>query len=71
MCFHRRGCRSDLSGVGWGLVEPALAAWRFERRGRALNFGRPAEHGLRDILDAILYVDGTGVQWRYLPHDFP
>lgn len=22
-------------------------------------------------MDAILYVDRTGVQWRYLPHDFP
>ncbi|WP_031156464.1 transposase, partial [Streptomyces xanthophaeus] len=33
--------------------------------------GRPPEHDLRDIMDAILYVDRTGVQWRYLPHDFP
>nr|WP_326783470.1 IS5 family transposase [Streptomyces sp. NBC_00151] len=48
-----------------------MAAWRFERRGRALGFGRPPEHDLRDIMDAILYVDRTGVQWRYLPHDFP
>lgn len=48
-----------------------LAAWRFERRGRALDFGRPPEHDLREIMDAILYVDRTGVQWRYLPHDFP
>ena len=22
-------------------------------------------------MNAILYVDRTGVQWRYLPHDFP
>ncbi|GAB1333342.1 IS5-like element ISSco3 family transposase [Streptomyces sennicomposti] len=48
-----------------------LSAWRFERRGRALDFGRPPEHDLRDIMDAILYVARTGVQWRYLPHDFP
>lgn len=47
------------------------AAWRFERRGRALDFGRPPEHDLREIMNAILYVDRTGVQWRYLPHDFP
>lgn len=53
------------------MIEPVLAAWRFERRGRALDFGRPPEHDLRDIMDAILYVDRTGVQWRYLPHDFP
>ncbi|MEU0382225.1 transposase [Streptomyces cyaneofuscatus] len=46
------------------MSEPVLAAWRFERRGRALAFGRPLEHDLRDIMDAILYVDRTGVQWR-------
>ncbi len=28
-------------------------------------------HDLRRITDAIPYVNRTGVQWRYLPHDFP
>jgi transposase len=67
----RRTYPSDLSDARWELIEPVLSAWRFERRGRALDFGRPPEHDLRDIMDAILYVDRTGVQWRYLPHDFP
>lgn len=67
----RRPYPSDLSDARWELIEPVLSAWRFERRGRALDFGRPPEHDLRDIMDAILYVDRTGVQWRYLPHDFP
>ncbi|WKV75988.1 IS5 family transposase [Streptomyces sp. PCS3-D2] len=67
----RRPYPSDLSNARWELIEPVLVAWRFERRGRALDFGRPPEHDLRDIMDAILYVDRTGVQWRYLPHDFP
>ncbi|MEV4874844.1 IS5 family transposase [Streptomyces cyaneofuscatus] len=67
----RRPYPSDLPDARWELIEPVLAAWRFERRGRALDFGRPPEHGLRDIMDAILYVDRTGVQRRYLPHDFP
>lgn len=67
----RRPYPSDLSDARWELIEPVLTAWRFERRGRALDFGRPPEHNLRDIMDAILYVDRTGVQWRYLPHDFP
>ncbi len=26
---------------------------------------------MREIMNAILYVDRTGVQWRYLPRDFP
>lgn len=67
----RRPYPSDLSDARWELIEPVRTAWRFERRGRALGFGRPPEHDLRDIMDAILYVDRTGVQWRYLPHDFP
>ncbi|GHJ96914.1 hypothetical protein SNE510_64330 [Streptomyces sp. NE5-10] len=48
-----------------------LTARRLELRRTALHFGRPPEHDLRDIMDAILYVDRTGVQWRCLPHDFP
>jgi transposase len=67
----RRAYPSDLSDARWELIEPVLSAWRYERHGRALGFGRPAELDLREILNAILYVDRTGVQWRYLPHDFP
>ncbi|MFH8371815.1 IS5 family transposase [Streptomyces sp. NPDC018031] len=67
----RRPYPSDLSDARWELIEPVLAAWRFERRRRALDIGRPPEHDLREIINAILYVDRTGVQWRYLPHDFP
>ncbi len=67
----RRPYPSDLSDARWELIEPVLAAWRSERHGRALGLGRPAELDLREIMNAILYVDRTGVQWRYLPHDFP
>ncbi len=67
----RRAYPSDLSDARWELIEPVLSAWRAGRRARALEFGRPPEHELREIMNAILYVDRTGVQWRYLPHDFP
>ncbi|MET9973191.1 IS5 family transposase [Streptomyces sp. NPDC006356] len=67
----RRAYPSDLSDARWELIEPVLSAWRFERRGRALDFGRPPRHDLREIMNAILYVDRTGCQWAYLPHDFP
>ncbi|MGP4052403.1 IS5 family transposase [Streptomyces sp. 2A115] len=68
---ERRAYPSDLSDARWALIEPVLSAWRAERRLYALNIGRPPEHDLREIMNAILYVDRTGVQWRYLPHDFP
>ena len=62
---------SDLSDARWRLIEPILATWRAERRGNGLDFGRPPIHDLREILNAILYVDRTGIPWRYLPHDLP
>nr|WP_248843258.1 transposase [Streptomyces virginiae] len=68
---ERRPYPSDRSDARWELIEPVREAWRFERRGRALDFGRPPEHELRDIMDAILYVDRTGVQWRCLPPRLP
>jgi transposase len=62
---------SDLSDARWELIEPTLTPWRAERRGKGLDIGRPPEHDLRRLMDAILYVDRTGIAWRYLPHDFP
>ena len=59
-----------MSDARWELIGPTLTAWRSERRGKGLGIGRPPEHDLRPIMDAILYVDRTGIPWRYLPHDF-
>jgi transposase len=28
-------------------------------------------HSLRELVNAILYVNRTGIAWEYLPHDFP
>ncbi len=47
-----------------------FSAWRFERSGWALDFGRP-RHELREIMNAVLYVDRTGCRRAHLPHDFP
>jgi len=33
--------------------------------------GRPRGVDMRNILDAILYISRTGVQWRYLPEKYP
>jgi putative transposase len=32
---------------------------------------RPAKVDYHEIWNAIFYIDRTGCQWRYLPHDFP
>ncbi len=64
------GYPSDLSEERWELIAPVREAWRAERRGRGLDIGRPPEHDLRQIMNAILYVDRTGIPWRYPAHDF-
>jgi transposase len=61
---------SDISDARWALVEPVLSAWQAERLARSPVLARP-EYELREIWNALLYLNRTGVQWQYLPHDFP
>lgn len=61
---ERRRYLSDLSDARWELVDPVLTAWRAERRGRGVDIGRPPDHDLRNLLDAVLYVNRTGIPWR-------
>jgi transposase len=66
----RRLYRTDLSDARWALIEPVLAAWRAARAETGLGLSEPV-HDLREIVNAILYVNRTGIAWEYLPHDFP
>lgn len=54
---------SDISDDLWDQVAPLLA--------RPKTQGRPNQHHLRDVLDAVNYRWQTGCSWRMLPHDFP
>jgi putative transposase len=54
---------SDLRDAEWKLIEPLMPS--------ACRRGRPREVTLRVIINAILYIAGTGCQWRALPKDFP
>src|SRR3712207_3969337 len=54
---------SDVSDEQWRLIEPHVPA--------AQPGGRPRTTGMRDVVDAVLYILRTGCQWRYLPKDFP
>jgi putative transposase len=58
----RRSYPSDLSDEEWALLEPLLPA--------PAPTGRPPTDP-REVVNAILYITKTGVQWAYLPHDFP
>jgi transposase len=59
-----------VSDAQWALIEPVVTKWRSDRAAAGLGLGG-VKHQLRDIVNAIVYVNRTGVQWRYLPHDFP
>jgi transposase len=60
---------SDVTDAEWALLRPEAQAVMAElRRGPG---GRPMEHDLRAVLDAIGYVTRYGIEWRALPVDFP
>ena len=63
--YDRKGLRypTDLTDTEWALVEPHI---RPAKRG-----GRPRTTNIREVMNAILYLLGTGCQWRALPKDFP
>jgi transposase len=59
---------SDLSDDQWKVLEPqARAVMRELVRAQ----GRPMDHDLRAMCDAIAYVTRNGIEWRALPVDFP
>jgi transposase len=57
------GYPSDLTEQEWAILEPLIPP--------AKEGGRPRTTDMRDVLNALFYVDRTGCQWRALPHDFP
>jgi putative transposase len=54
---------SDLTDAQWQLLESLLPP--------APGGGRQPTTDLREVVNAILYVDKNGCAWRALPHDFP
>jgi len=56
---------SDLTDEEWQLLEPV-----FEEID-PYTTGRPRTTDLREIVNAIFYLNKTGCQWRYMPKDFP
>lgn len=54
---------SDTTEAEWALLKSLMP--------EPAGTGRPRRTDLRAVIDAILYVLGTGCQWRALPKDFP
>ena len=61
----RKAYPSDLTDDQWSILEPLLSPPRTD------GLGRPREVDLREVVNAILYLNRTGCQWDMLPHDLP
>ena len=59
----REAYPSDLTDDQWNILEPLLSPPRTD------GLGRPREVDLREVINAILYINRTGCQWDMLPHD--
>ena len=59
----RKAYRSDLTPEQWKLLEPMFPP----NTGR----GRRQTIPIKDIIDAVFYINATGCGWADLPHDFP
>ena len=60
---RRKPYATDLSDIEWEIVEPFVRKPPGKGRKRTVN--------LREVVNAIFYINKTGCQWHMLPHDFP
>jgi transposase len=58
----RKPYPSDLTDAQWEIVRPLIPVSKV---------GRPREVDLREVVNAILYLNRSGCQWDMLPHDLP
>lgn len=54
---------SDMSDTQWAIIEPLLP--------KAKPGGRPRTVDLREVINAVFYLNRSGCSWRMLSHDFP
>jgi putative transposase len=58
----RKPYPSDLTDAEWALIEPLIPVHKV---------GRPRAVNMREVLNAIRYLNRSGCQWDMLPHDLP
>ena len=58
----RKPYPSDLTAEQWAIIEPLIPVSKV---------GRPREVEMREVLNAIFYLNRSGCQWDMLPHDLP
>lgn len=60
---QRKAYTTDLTDAQWALLAPLLPP--------PSRLGRPRGADLREVLNALVYMDRNGCTWRDLPHDLP
>jgi putative transposase len=58
----RRSYPTDLTDEQWALIKPLIPV---------NHVGRPRKVDMREVLNAIFYLNRSGCQWDMLPHDLP
>ena len=61
--MNRKPYKTDLTDDQWHILQPLLPP--------AKPGGRPRSVDLREVVNAIVYVLRTGIQWEMMPHDLP
>ena len=56
----RKPYPSDLTDAQWAIIEPLIPVNRV---------GRPRKVDMREVVNAIFYLNRAGCQWDMLPHD--
>jgi len=59
----RKAYSTDLTDAHWAILRPLIPPAKHGGRERAVD--------LREIVNALLYLNRTGCQWNLLPHDLP
>src|ERR671916_2494791 len=59
----RKPYNTDVSDVEWAIIEPFIPTVQ--------PGGRPRFRNMREIINAIFYIQRSGCAWRFLPHEFP
>jgi putative transposase len=58
----RKPYPSDLTEEQWAIIKPLIPV---------PSVGRPRTNDMREVLNAIFYLNRSGCQWDMLPHDLP
>lgn len=58
----RKPYPSDLTDAQWAIIKPLIPVH---------DTGRPRTNDMREVLNAIFYLNRSGCQWDMLPHDLP